>query len=96
MPLYAVLVNWTEEGIRNVKKVPQRTEQFRGSVEAAGGRVLSFVHTMGTYDAVGVVELPSDEVANEVLLRMGAQGFARTTTLKGWTTAEFANLADRL
>ena len=96
MPLYAVLMNWTEEGIRSVKKVPQRAEQFRASVESAGGRVLSFLHTMGTYDAVAAVDLPSDEVANELLLRMGAQGFARTTTLKGWTTAEFAKLADRL
>jgi len=96
MPLYAVLVNWTEEGIRSVKKVPQRTEQFRASVESAGGRVLSFLHTMGTYDAVAAVDLPSDEVANELLLRMGAQGFARTTTLKGWTTADFTKLTDKL
>lgn len=96
MALYAVLVNWTEEGIRSVKKVPQRTEQFRAAVEAAGGKVVSFLHTMGAFDAVASVELPTDEVANELLLRWGAQGFARTTTLKGWSTAEFTKLAERL
>ncbi|HYA11117.1 MAG TPA: GYD domain-containing protein [Thermoplasmata archaeon] len=96
MPQYAVLVNWTEEGIRTVKKVPQRAEQFRTAVESSGGRVVAFLHTMGAFDAVAAVELPSDEVANEVLLRLGSQGFARTVTLKGWTTAEFAKLAEKL
>jgi len=96
MAHYAVLVTWTEEGIRTVRKVPERTERFRAAVEKAGGKVLSFLHTMGTYDAVVAVELPNDDVANELLLRMGAEGFARTTTLRGWSTAEFAKLAERL
>ncbi|HYB63032.1 MAG TPA: GYD domain-containing protein [Thermoplasmata archaeon] len=96
MPQYAVLVNWTEEGVRSVKKVPQRTEQFRTAIESSGGRVLAFLHTMGTYDAVATVELPSDDVANELLLRFGSQGFCRTTTLKGWSTGDFAKLAERL
>ena len=96
MPQYVVLVNWTAEGIRAVKKSPERGEAFRKSVEQAGGKVLSFLHTMGTYDLVIAVELPSDEVANQLALRAGMQGFVRTTTLKGWTAAEFAELARKL
>ncbi len=96
MPHYAVLVSWTEEGIRNVGKAPQRAEEFRRAVEAAGGKVHSFLHTMGAYDAVAAFELPSDEVANELILKVGARGYARTVTLKGWSTAEFAKLAERL
>ena len=96
MAQYAVLVNWTGEGIRSVKNVPQRAEQFREAVEGAGGRVLVFLHTMGAYDAVAAVELPGDDTANTVLLRLGAQGFARTTTLKGWTTSEIARLVEKL
>ncbi len=96
MPYYVLLVNWTAEGIRNVKQSPQRAASFRGAVEKAGGKVLSFLHTMGTYDLVVSVELPSDEVANELLLRTGMQGFVRTTTLKGWSSEEFAHLTARL
>ncbi len=96
MAHYAVLVSWTEEGIRNVGRAPQRAEEFRRAVESAGGKVLSFLHTMGAYDAVVALELPSDEVANELLLKIGSRGFARTVTLKGWPPAEFAKLADRL
>jgi len=96
MPSYVVLVNWTAEGIRAVKQSPARAEAFRKSVDQAGGKVLSFLHTMGTYDLVAAVELPSDEVANQLTLRAGMQGFVRTTTLKGWSTSEFAALVQKL
>jgi len=96
MPLYAVLATWTAEGIRTVKQSPQRSDALRKAVEAAGGKVLSFLHTMGAYDIVATLELPSDEVANEIMLRSGMQGFVRTTTLKGWSGAEYAALVQKL
>lgn len=96
MPCYVVLVNWTSEGIRELKQAPQRGEAFRKAVEQAGGKVLSFLHTMGAYDSVAAIELPSDNVANQLALRAGMQGYVRTTTLKGWTPAEFADLVRTL
>jgi uncharacterized protein with GYD domain len=96
MPFYVVLGNWTEEGIRNVKQGPQREETFHKAVEAAGGKVLLDLHTMGAYDFVVAVELPSDEAANLLALRTGSHGFVRTTTLKGWSASEFAQLVKKL
>jgi uncharacterized protein with GYD domain len=96
MPTYVVLVNWTAEGIKTVKQSPERAESFRKAVDKAGGKVLSWLHTMGTYDMVVALELPSDEVANQLALRTGMLGFVRTTTLKGWTTSEFAELVRKL
>jgi uncharacterized protein with GYD domain len=96
MAHYAILGNWTEEGIRNVKNGPQREEAFRKAVESAGGKVIVALHTMGAYDMVSIVELPSDEAVNLLALRNGQQGFVRTTTLKGWTGAEFAQLVQKL
>lgn len=96
MPHYVILGNWTEEGIRQVKQGPQREEAFRKAVEAAGGKVLVDLHTMGAHDFVTVVELPSDEVLNLLALRTGQQGFVRTITLKGWTGPEFAQLVQKI
>jgi len=96
MPAYVFLVSWTAEGIRTVKQSPSRGEAFRKAVDQAGGKVLLFLHTMGTYDVVAAAELPSDDVANQLALRTGMQGFVRTTTLKGWSAAEFAELARKL
>jgi uncharacterized protein with GYD domain len=96
MPHYVVLVNWTAEGIRHVKQSPERGEAFQKAVEQAGGKVLSFLYTMGTYDLVVAVELPSDDIANQLALRTGMLGFVRTTTLKGWTANEFTELVRKL
>lgn len=96
MPSYVFLVNWTDAGIRNVTQAPERGEAFRTAVERAGGRVLSFLHTMGIYDLVVAVELPDDASANRLALQLGKEGFVRTTTLKGWTAREFADLAGGL
>ncbi len=96
MPYYVLLGNWTEEGVRAVKQAPKRAEAFHAAVSAAGGKVLLDLHTMGAYDFVTVVELPSDEVLNTLALRSGQQGFVRTTTLKGWNLAEFTQLTQQL
>jgi uncharacterized protein with GYD domain len=96
MPSYVILVNWTAEGIRAVKESPQRTEEFRRAVEKAGGKILSLLHTMGAYDLVIAVELPSDEVANQLALRSAMKGFVRTTTLKGWPTSEFEQMIQKV
>lgn len=96
MPQYAILGNWTEQGLHQLKQSPQRAEAFRKAVEAAGGRLHSMLYTIGPHDFVAVVELPSDEVANQLLLRTGMQGNARTTTLKGWIPAEFSQLVQTL
>ncbi len=96
MAYYVYLISWTAEGIRNVKQAPQRSDAFHKAVEAAGGRVLLDLHTMGAYDAVAAVELPNDEIANQIAIRVGMQGFVRTTTLKGWSATEFSQLVAKI
>ncbi len=96
MPHYVSLVNWTEQGIRSVKDSPKRAEALRKAIEATGGKVVSLLYTSGPYDMVLVVELPSDEVGNELALRTGMAGWVRTVTLKGWTESEFSKLVQKL
>ena len=96
MPHYVSLVNWTDQGIRALKDTTRRSEAFRKAVESAGGKLVALLYTMGQYDLVAVTELPSDEVGNELALRLGMQGNVRTVTLKGWTEAEMAKLVQKL
>ena len=96
MPHYVSLVNWTDQGIRALKDTTRRSEAFRKAVESAGGKLVALLYTMGQYDLVAVTELPSDEVGNELALRLGMQGNVRTLTLKGWTESEMAKLVQKL
>jgi uncharacterized protein with GYD domain len=96
MPYYVNLANFTDQGIRTLKDSPKRAAAFRKSVEDAGGRVVTLLYTMGQYDVIAVTELPSDEVANQIALRIGSAGSVRTVTLKAWTPAEIEKLVQKL
>jgi len=51
---------------------------------------------MGCYDYVAITEAPGDEVALAQLLGLGMAGNVRTTTLKAFTTDEFAEILKQL
>jgi len=51
---------------------------------------------MGEYDAVAVVEMPSDEAYNRFTLSTAALGNIRTKSLKAWTLEEFQKITDQL
>jgi uncharacterized protein with GYD domain len=36
MPTYVLLINWTDQGIRNVKDTIKRAEAFKSAVERSG------------------------------------------------------------
>ncbi len=83
MPKYITLVNFTDQGIRNVSDLPQRWDEARTAIEAAGGTI-EFYLTMGQYDQVVITEFPSDEVGAAAALAVGRGGNIRTETFKAW------------
>ena len=88
--------NYTDEGIRNIKDSPNRLAAVRQAVNDAGGRLIFFYLTMGQYDFASLVEVPNDEVAATLLLKVGGQGNVRTTTLKAFTEDEYQSIVDSL
>ncbi len=92
MPTYIVLVNWTDQGIRNVKESPQRLDAWKKVIEAAGGKLIGFYLTMGRYDQVSIIEAPSDETVAAVLLSRGSRGNSRTETLKAFPEEQYRDI----
>ena len=95
MPTYIQLINWTEQGIRGVKETPKRAENAKALARKLGGKI-DIHYTMGEYDAVAMVEMPSDEAYNRFALASGALGNIRTKTLKAWTLEEFQKIIDQI
>jgi uncharacterized protein with GYD domain len=58
---YAGLVQYTEEGLRMTKDIAARVERAGTALEAVGGSVRMLSVTLGLYDAIASVELPSEE-----------------------------------
>ena len=96
MPTYISLVNWTDQGIRNVKESSQRLAAARKAVEASGGKMTGFYLTMGRYDMVTIVEAPSDEAATTALLRIGSGGSVRTETLKAYPEDQYQDIIAKI
>lgn len=82
-----VLGNWTDKGVKEVAEAPNRIKTTHSMVEKAGGK-MQLYYTMGEYDFVMVVEVPTDEDAAAILLCLGSMGNVRTQTLKAWTEQE--------
>ena len=96
MPTYIGLYKLSDQGIKNVKDMPQRIEKAIEASEAMGGKVLGVYSVLGEYDLVSIAEFPNDETALTLALALGAQGNVRITTLKAFTKAEFAEIVKRL
>ncbi len=95
MPHYVALLDWTEQGIRNVKDTIKRAENAKALARKLGGK-LDVWYTLGEHDLVGLIEMPSDEAYNKFALSVGSQGNIRTTSLKAWTQDEMSKLIDEL
>ena len=61
MAKYILLVNWTDQGIRNIKNSAKRLDAGRALAKKHGCVLESFFMTMGSFDNVAVVEAPDDE-----------------------------------
>jgi uncharacterized protein with GYD domain len=96
MPSYIILVNWTDQGIKNMKDSVKRAKSFEGALEKAGGKSRGIFYTFGKHDMVAIVEAPTDEVITSALYNSGRLGNIRTETLKAFSMAEAANIIEKL
>ncbi len=96
MATYIMLINYTEQGIRNFEESPKRQEVTREMARKFGVEVKDIYLTMGIYDFVAVAEAADDQAVAKLALSLGALGNVRTTTLRAFTEAEFRDIAGGL
>lgn len=92
MSTFVILVNYTDQGIRNIKDSVSRLEQIKILAEQLGGKVRDFYVTLGVYDIVAIVDLPSDVACATFVFTTGSLGSVRTTTLKAFKEEEYREI----
>ena len=92
MPIYITLVNYTELGLRNIKKSPERLAVARREAEGLGGKIDKVYLKMGDCDLMKIVDFPDDATAATFALRLGAQGNTRTKTMKAFLEEVFLEI----
>jgi uncharacterized protein with GYD domain len=96
MPVFVVLGNYTEQGIRNIKRLADLRQSAEQWTAAHGGRVVANYTTLGPYDFVFIVELPSPDVVLEGAFTFGSQGEVRTLTMPAFAPDEAEAIAQRI
>jgi uncharacterized protein with GYD domain len=96
MKTYIILLNYTEQGLKNIRESPSRLDAARKAAESAGGKFKEWYLVMGQYDAVLIAEAPNDEVVTRLMLTISALGNVRTQTLSAFTETEYRKLCASL
>ncbi|MGH3328290.1 MAG: GYD domain-containing protein [Streptomycetales bacterium] len=96
MSKYVVLVNWTDQGIRNVEDTVERSEAVGSLARQLNGEMKEIYWTLGPYDIVGIFEAPDDETATAVALAISKQGNARTLTMRAYDPGEMRGILGKL
>jgi uncharacterized protein with GYD domain len=96
MATYISLINFTEQGIGDIKNAPKRTSAAKKLAASMRGKVKAIYLTMGGYDIVAISEFPNGEAAAKFALTLGAQGNVRTTTLTAFSEAEYRKIVSSL
>ena len=96
MPLYAILYNYTESGLRDIKDSPSRIRGLMSQYESLGITVHGLYLTVGPYDLLEIVDIPNEQIGLVGLLAKAMTGNVHTTTMRIFTLEEFEQAASHL
>jgi len=96
MATYLMLLNWTDQGIKNVKDSPKRLDGVKKLAKDMGGEVKGFYMTLGAHDLVIIVDLPDDDMLASFGLKLGSLGNVRSTTLRAYSEDDYRRIISGL
>ena len=84
MATYVGLIQFADQGIRNIKDTVKRGDAAIAEAEKMGMKIVEEFWTMGAYDAVVVLEAPDDETMSAFMLKVGSLGNVKSQTLRAF------------
>ena len=96
MPTFIIMMNWTEQGIRNIKDERKRAEQCRRTAKKLGVEIRQTYLTNGQFDLVCIVESANSDNVAKFCMQIGALGNVRTLTVQAWPEAEYRKMISEL
>jgi uncharacterized protein with GYD domain len=96
MSTYIMLINFTDQGIRNVKDTTKRAKAFKEMAKKLGVTVKDVYWTLGQYDLVSILEAPDPASITTVGLSVGALGNVRTQTLSAFSAEEIGQIVAKM
>ena len=92
MAMYVSLLQFTDQGIRNVKDTVKRAGAATAEAEKMGAKITDAFWTMGAYDLVLLFDAPNDETMTAITLKLGSLGNVKTQTMRAFRSAEMEGI----
>jgi uncharacterized protein with GYD domain len=96
MATFILTIDWTDQGIRNVRDAPKRSEAARELANKVGVEIKQVYLTSGEHDILVIAEAPLGDHVTKFALALGSLGNVRTCTSRAWTEAEWTTLISEL
>jgi uncharacterized protein with GYD domain len=96
MATYISLIQFTDQGIRNIKDTVKRGDAAAAEAEKMGMKIVEEFWTMGAYDAVVVVEAPNDETVSAFMLKIGALGNVKSHSMRAFRRQDMENILAKI
>jgi uncharacterized protein with GYD domain len=92
MAMYVSLLQFSEQGIRNVKDTIKRATAATAEAEKMGVKVTESFWTLGAYDVVLLLDAPNDETVSAFSLKIGALGNVKSQTMRAFSRKEMETI----
>jgi uncharacterized protein with GYD domain len=96
VPKYVILMNWTDQGVANVKDTVNRYHAAKQLLESKGGSFEAIAWTIGPYDLVAIVDVPDEETGSAFNLQLAATGNLRSVTMRAFDESEMSGIIGRM
>jgi uncharacterized protein with GYD domain len=96
MAMYVSLIQFTDQGIRNIKDTTKRYKTAMAEAEKMGMKIVQPLWTMGAYDVVVLLEAPDDETMSAFTLKIGSMGSVKTHTMRAFTADEMEKILGKI
>jgi uncharacterized protein with GYD domain len=96
MAMYVSLIQFTDQGIRNIKDTIKRTEAAMAEAENMGMKITDQFWTMGAYDVVVLLDAPDDATITAFVLKAGSLGNVKTQTMRAFRREEMEGILAKI
>jgi uncharacterized protein with GYD domain len=96
MAMYVCLIQFTEQGIHNIKDTIKRGDAAMAEAQKMGMKIVEEYWTMGAYDGVVVLEAPDDETMSAFILKIGSLGNVKGQTLRAFRRSEMEGILEKI
>lgn len=88
MATYITLLQFTDQGVRNVKETTKRAASAKETAAKLGVKMTDMFWTLGAYDLALIAEAPDDETMTAVMLKLASLGNVKSHTMRAFRASE--------